>query len=80
MVYSTSQLEPAMSDALMGVESFPQRSEDEGEVDSSTDLVSLCTNCHRMAHRRRASVTSIDALKALIEEANGYSGFHFHNY
>ena len=75
MVYSTSQLEPAMSDALMGVESFPQRSEDEGEVDSSTDLVSLCTNCHRMAHRRRASVTSIDALKALIEEANGYSVF-----
>jgi glutathione S-transferase len=25
MVYSTSQLEPAMGDALMGVESFPQR-------------------------------------------------------
>ena len=25
MVYSTSQLEPAMSDALLGVESFPQR-------------------------------------------------------
>jgi glutathione S-transferase len=25
MVYSTSQLEPAMSDALMGVESLPQR-------------------------------------------------------
>ena len=76
MVYSTSQLEPAMSDALMGVESFPQRFEHEGKVDSSTDLVPLCANCHRMAQRRRASVTPINELKALIEEANGYSGFH----
>jgi hypothetical protein len=76
MVYSTSQLEPAMSDALMGVENLPQRSEHEEEVDPGTDLVPLCANCHRMAHRRRASVTPINELKALIEEANGYSGFH----
>jgi predicted HNH restriction endonuclease len=40
-----------------------------GEVDPSTDLVPLCANCHRMAHRRRTTVTSIEELKALIEEA-----------
>jgi hypothetical protein len=48
-------------------------SEYEGEVDPATDLVPLCANCHRMAHRKRISVMSIDELKALIEEANGYS-------
>jgi 5-methylcytosine-specific restriction endonuclease McrA len=45
--------------------------EHEGEVNPTTDLVPLCANCHSMAHRRRTSVTSIEKLKALIEEANG---------
>jgi predicted HNH restriction endonuclease len=43
----------------------------EGEVDPATDLVPLCANCHRMAHRRRPAVTSIDELKALIEGSAG---------
>jgi 5-methylcytosine-specific restriction endonuclease McrA len=43
----------------------------EGEVDPETDLVPLCANCHAMAHRRRATVTSTDDLKALIEKAKG---------
>jgi nitrate/TMAO reductase-like tetraheme cytochrome c subunit len=30
---------------------------------------SACANCHVMAHRRRTTVTSIEELKALIEEA-----------
>ncbi len=46
-------------------------SEYEGEVDPETDLVPLCANCHAMAHRRRATVTSIEKLKALIEKAKG---------
>ena len=46
-------------------------SEYEGEVDPETDLVPLCANCHAMAHRRRATVTSIDELKELIEKAKG---------
>jgi 5-methylcytosine-specific restriction endonuclease McrA len=46
-------------------------SEYEGEVDPETDLVPLCANCHAMAHRRRVTVTSIDDLKALIENAKG---------
>lgn len=61
MIYSTSQLEPAMSNALMGVERFAQRSEHEGEENPSPDLVALCANCHRTAHRRRTSVTPIDS-------------------
>lgn len=44
-------------------------SEHEGEVDPRSDLVPLCANCHRMAHRRRTTVTSVYELKALIEEA-----------
>jgi predicted restriction endonuclease len=44
-------------------------SEYEGEVDPARDLVPLCTNCHSVAHRRRTTVTSIDELKILIEEA-----------
>jgi predicted HNH restriction endonuclease len=46
-------------------------SEHEGEVDPASDLACLCANCHRMAHRRRTSVTSVDELRIRIEEANG---------
>jgi hypothetical protein len=34
-------------------------------------LVPLCANCDVMAHRKKDSVTSVDALKALIEKAAG---------
>jgi 5-methylcytosine-specific restriction enzyme A len=37
-------------------------------VDPATDLVPLCAHCHGMVHKRRTSVTSIEELKALIEE------------
>jgi hypothetical protein len=46
-------------------------SEYEGAVDPATDLVPLCANCHSMAHRRKTTITSVEDLKALIEEANG---------
>jgi len=39
----------------------------EGEVNPATDLVPLCANCHKMAHRRRISVTPIDELKGLLK-------------
>ena len=45
-------------------------SEHEGEVDPASDLVCLCANCHRMAHRRMTSVTSVSELRAMIEEAS----------
>ena len=44
-------------------------SEYEGEIDPETDLVPLCANCHVMAHRRRTTVTSIEELRAMINEA-----------
>jgi len=44
-------------------------SEYEGEVNPEMDLVPLCANCHAMAHRRRVTVTSIQELKELIENA-----------
>jgi 5-methylcytosine-specific restriction protein A len=43
----------------------------EGEIDPAEDLWPLCANCHAMAHRRRATVTSIEELKELIEKAKG---------
>jgi HNH endonuclease len=59
------------ADSYIEIHHVKPLSEHEGEVDPATDLVPLCANCHRMAHRRRTSVTSIDELKALIKEANG---------
>jgi len=40
-------------------------SSNEGKVDPATDLVPLCANCHRMAHRK-GEVTPIDELKDLV--------------
>ncbi len=40
-------------------------------MDPETDLAPLCANCHAMAHRRMATVTSIEELKELIEKAKG---------
>ena len=59
------------ADSYIEIHHVRPLSEHEGEVDPAKDLVPLCANCHRMAHRRRTTVTSIDELKALIEEANG---------
>lgn len=39
------------------------------ETDPNTDLVVVCSNCHRMIHRRRGICLSIDELKAHIESA-----------
>lgn len=38
------------------------------EVNPETDLVPLCANCHRMAHRRKDNVLSVVELKELIEK------------
>ncbi len=39
---------------------------EEVEVDPKTDLVCLCSNCHRIIHRRRDKVYSIDEVKEMI--------------
>jgi hypothetical protein len=55
------------ADSYIEIHHVRPLSEHEGEVDPLKDLVPLCANCHRMAHRRRTTVTSIDELRALIE-------------
>ena len=57
------------ADGYIQIHHIKPVSEYEGEVDPETDLMPLCANCHAMAHRRRANVTSIEKLKALIEKA-----------
>ena len=41
-------------------------SEGEREVDPRTDLVCLCSNCHRMIHHQKKRVLSVDELKGMI--------------
>lgn len=36
------------------------------EINPETDLVPLCANCHRMVHRRKEDILSIDELKKII--------------
>jgi 5-methylcytosine-specific restriction protein A len=35
-------------------------------IDPETDLLPVCSNCHRMIHRRKEYVLSIDEVKHLI--------------
>lgn len=39
----------------------------EVEVNPETDLVPLCSNCHRMIHRRHNDVLTIEQLKSMVE-------------
>lgn len=38
------------------------------EVNPETDLIAMCANCHRMIHRRKDKVVSVDELKELLLE------------
>ncbi len=40
----------------------------EVEVDPKTDLICLCPNCHRMVHRYKNKVLSLNELKELLEK------------
>ncbi|WP_318615295.1 EVE domain-containing protein [Sporosarcina sp. YIM B06819] len=40
--------------------------EEAAEINPDTDLIPLCANCHRMVHRRKDDVLSIEALKELM--------------
>jgi len=39
----------------------------DGPVDPRTDLVPLCSNCHRMVHRKRGEILSVDELRKTIQ-------------
>lgn len=42
--------------------------DDEVEIDPQKDLVCLCSNCHRMIHRRCDSILSVSELKKFIKK------------
>lgn len=47
--------------------------EKEEVVNPLTDLVCLCSNCHRMIHRKRDAILSVEELKRIVEETkNGF--------
>jgi 5-methylcytosine-specific restriction protein A len=41
---------------------------EEVEINPETDLVPVCANCHRMIHRRKDEVYSIEQMKAIIKK------------
>lgn len=43
---------------------------EEKEIDPSKDLVPLCSNCHRMIHRKKDSILSIEELKNILNAAH----------
>lgn len=42
--------------------------DDEVVIDPATDLVCLCSNCHRMIHRKRDSIISLEELIKIIKK------------
>ena len=48
-------------------------SEGEQQVNPETDLVCLCSNCHRMIHRKRNNVIAVDDLRKLVNQSESKS-------
>lgn len=42
-------------------------------VNPQEDLVCLCSNCHRMIHRRRDKILSVDELKEIMEKQSVFA-------
>lgn len=42
--------------------------EEATEINPNTDLVPLCANCHRMIHRRKDAVLTVEELKAILRK------------
>ena len=47
--------------------------EHEVEVNPEEDLVCLCSNCHRMIHRNRNKIMTVEKLKKLMEERSVFA-------
>ena len=37
-------------------------------VNPETDLICVCSNCHRMLHRFKSYIVSVEELKQIVEE------------
>lgn len=55
----------ALADNYIEVHHIRQLSEGRQKVDPSTDLITVCANCHRMLHRRRTNNISVVDLQNL---------------
>ena len=44
---------------------------DEVIINPETDLVCLCSNCHRMIHHKRGAIVTVEELKQAIQAASG---------
>ena len=40
--------------------------EEQVQVNPYTDLITLCANCHRMIHRKKNEILSLDELRQII--------------
>lgn len=40
------------------------------DIDPAKDLIVVCANCHRMIHRRKNEVLSLNELKSIIKSIN----------
>lgn len=40
---------------------------EEVEVNPETDMIVVCANCHRIIHRKKNDILSLEALKKLLE-------------
>lgn len=40
---------------------------EEVEVNPETDLICLCANCHRMIHRKKNAIVTLEELKHILE-------------
>lgn len=44
------------------------------QIDPNVDLVPLCANCHRMAHRAKGKILTVEEIQELIEKHKANSG------
>ncbi len=42
--------------------------DEEFEINPATDMTVVCSNCHRMIHRERNNILSVDALRQIINQ------------
>ena len=47
--------------------------EEEIIINPKEDLVCLCSNCHRMIHRKRDKILSVDELKDIMENQSVFA-------
>jgi len=42
--------------------------DEEVNVNAETDLVPVCANCHRMIHRKKNAILTVEELRALLAD------------